>query len=76
MSFSTERILRQYRMPCHGCEPPKRHVGCHCDCPEYADAVAEKDKIRAETIKNRMSEDLNYRYFAESMIKLKRRKNL
>ena len=31
---------------CHGCVPPKRHIGCHATCKNYIDEKAqfEKDK--------------------------------
>lgn len=33
---------------CENCIPPKRHLGCHSTCKEYADEKAqlEKDKIK------------------------------
>ena len=74
MSFSTERILRQYRMPCKDCH--KRQIGCHSQCKEYAEAVADKDMARADTERARMKDDLNYRFFADQVTKAKRKKNL
>ncbi|WP_407399617.1 hypothetical protein [Treponema sp.] len=45
---------------CQYCEAPKRHVGCHVDCPEY---LAEKQrmeelkqKIKIERLKRQMTE--------------------
>lgn len=29
------RNNRNCDCPCNGCEPPKRHVGCKSDCPEW-----------------------------------------
>lgn len=30
---------------CKGCEPPKRHVGCHGKCPEYIQEVEEHREV-------------------------------
>lgn len=32
---------------CKECVPPKREPGCHDRCPEYKEARAEYDKIKA-----------------------------
>lgn len=31
---------------CYGCEPPKRHPGCHDTCEAYQKQKAEWDAIR------------------------------
>ncbi len=32
---------------CHRCKPPQRHVGCHSDCPYYAQEVQRLDAEKA-----------------------------
>ncbi len=32
---------------CNGCVPPKRHPGCHGQCPEYLAEKAEYDRLKA-----------------------------
>ena len=31
---------------CHYCVAPKRHPGCHGNCPEYATEKAEHEKLK------------------------------
>lgn len=38
---------------CKGCVPPKRHTGCHGDCPEYLAQKAEHDRQHAEEYKQK-----------------------
>lgn len=38
---------------CKGCVPPKRHTGCHSDCPEYLKQKAEYDRLKEEDKKRR-----------------------
>ena len=33
--------------PCKNCVSPKRHVGCHATCKEYADARQEHDSEKS-----------------------------
>lgn len=35
---------------CKDCIPPKRHLGCHSNCPEY---LKEKQLLEIERIKKR-----------------------
>ena len=38
---------------CHYCVAPKRHPGCHGNCPEYATEKAEHEKLKeADAKKN------------------------
>lgn len=74
MAFADERVLRPYRMPCKDCQ--KRQIGCHSQCTEYAEAVAEKDRARADTERAKMKDDLNYRYLADAVTKARRKRNL
>ena len=49
-------LVMDYRLgsnPCNGCKPPKRHIGCHGDCYEYA----EWSNLRQEYLHNRNKED-------------------
>lgn len=32
---------------CHSCKPPTRHVGCHGDCPYYAEDIAKARAAKA-----------------------------
>lgn len=32
---------------CTPCVPPKRHPGCHAECPEYKEERAEYDRLKA-----------------------------
>lgn len=42
--------------PCHGCEKPKRHYGCHSTCPDKrkwdADRNGVKEKVGNEKKKH------------------------
>lgn len=33
---------------CHSCKPPKRHVGCHSDCPYYQADIAKYNTTKEE----------------------------
>jgi hypothetical protein len=32
--------------PCRYCVPPKRHLGCHANCPDYNDWRATLEKAK------------------------------
>ena len=38
---------------CNGCVPPKRHPGCHSDCPDYREKKAIYDREKAEADKKK-----------------------
>lgn len=41
--------------PCRHCVTPKRHPGCHAECPEYAEWRANYNDVKArhdEEVKN------------------------
>lgn len=40
---------------CLGCQPPKRHAGCHSTCPEYKEQRATIDARREVLLKIRAS---------------------
>lgn len=45
---------------CHHCKPPKRHPGCHGQCPEYkAERATYDEKMDAEKARRRLSNALN-----------------
>lgn len=45
---------------CHYCQQPKRHLGCHDTCPEYA---TDRAKLEAEkAAKHKEMDVLNYNY--------------
>lgn len=37
--------MRRPPCPCKGCEAPKRHIGCHGGCGDFADWRAECDAL-------------------------------
>ena len=36
---------------CHKCVAPKRHLGCHATCKEYADEKAEFEEVKERLAK-------------------------
>ena len=45
---------------CKNCVPPKRHLGCHSKCKEYAEEKEEWDKKKEWERKNRPPKITNY----------------
>lgn len=41
--------------PCYGCVEPKRHLGCHSECPEREAYIT---KLRAEKAKIKKEKDI------------------
>lgn len=39
---------------CRECVPPKRHIGCHGDCPEYIEERKQLDKETERLYRERM----------------------
>ena len=58
--------------PCRYCVPPKRHMGCHAKCPDYAKAYednrAEREAIQEEKRIKRIADD----YSCSAVIKCKK----
>lgn len=48
--------MRRPPVPCKGCEAPKRHIGCHGECGDFADWKAECDALRDVVRKAREDE--------------------
>lgn len=42
---------------CHSCKPPTRHVGCHGDCPYYAEDIAKVRAAKAEEKRQTQAKD-------------------
>lgn len=50
--------------PCNGCVAPKRHPGCHAECPEYTEWSAKRRQhLEYISEMRRVEDDLfpNYR---------------
>ena len=58
---------------CKGCEPPKRHIGCHSDCEAYIADMNETEALRKE-IMAKMQNDLDYYSFKANNIRKTERK--
>lgn len=41
----------------HSCKPPTRHVGCHGDCPYYAEDIAMARAAKAEEKRQAQAKD-------------------
>jgi len=62
--------------PCEGCQPPKRRMGCHGECPEYrewSETVKERKDRYWEDKKNRTM--LNNMDKNRDRFQIKRRKS-
>ena len=58
---------------CHFCVPPKRHPGCHGNCPEYADEKAEHERLKAADADTRKIKNDIYNQRAELVTKALKR---
>lgn len=51
--------MSQYFECCLYCKPPKRHLGCHGECAEYAEARKKYEDSKASRVQETISMD-NY----------------
>lgn len=59
---------------CRFCEPPKRHIGCHGDCPEYAKESAKNNLDREARHMDSIIRDYRYGETDKNMRGLKRKR--
>ena len=58
---------------CHYCVAPKRHPGCHGNCPEYATEKAEHEKLKAADAEKRKTSNNIYSQRADLVTKALKR---
>ena len=44
--------------PCDGCIPPKRHIGCHTNCPDYIRWKKQLEEAKAIRIRENEKKDI------------------
>ena len=54
---------------CHYCVAPKRHPGCHSNCPEHAAEKAEYDRLKAADDEKRKAHNNIYNQKADVITK-------
>jgi hypothetical protein len=59
---------------CRYCVVPKRHPGCHGQCPEYIKERAELDRHNAILKKERETDRQIYQQAADSIARIKKKK--
>ena len=63
------------KYPCRYCVAPKRHIGCHSHCEEYAEAQRANEAEREAMIQKRIAERDAISYVVETIRKGKKRAN-
>lgn len=58
---------------CHYCVAPKRHPGCHGNCPDYAAEKAEHEKLKAADAEKRKTTNNIYSQRADNVTKALKR---
>lgn len=64
--------------PCRYCTPPKRHMGCHSKCEDYAkmreETKAVREAIQEEQRIRRIADDYSIDVIAKCKAKLHRKR--